>query len=157
MRYHVYQFSDKTDYFEFLGPNLPKIGFWGQNLKSLKSGFGISVLEIIFAPIFRQNRQDNFEYLGSNLPKIGFWGRNFRNLSLNLESTPPMYHVCQFSFKMVNFWFFGLNLGKMLNYVQFRFKCCWGCYRVLGGGWNELGGAGWSWVELGARFSNTYF
>ena len=27
----------------------------------------------------------------------------------------------------------------------------------LSGGWNELGGAGWSWVELGAQFSNTRF
>ena len=25
----------------------------------------------------------------------------------------------------------------------------------LGGGWDELGGGGWSWVEVGARFSNT--
>ena len=25
----------------------------------------------------------------------------------------------------------------------------------LGGGWNELGGGGWSWVEVGAWFSNT--
>ena len=23
--------------------------------------------------------------------------------------------------------------------------------------WVELGGGGWSWVELGARFSNTHF
>ena len=25
----------------------------------------------------------------------------------------------------------------------------------LGGGWNELGVGGWSWVEVGARFSKT--
>ena len=44
----------------------------------------------------------------------------------------------------------------------FWFKYCWGCYRELAGGWNELGGGGWSWVgvemswvEVGARFSNT--
>ena len=37
----------------------------------------------------------------------------------------------------------------------FWFKYCWGCYRELGGGWNELGGGGWSWVKVGARFSNT--
>ena len=24
----------------------------------------------------------------------------------------------------------------------------WGCCRELGGGWNELGGVGWSWVEV---------
>ena len=29
----------------------------------------------------------------------------------------------------------------------FWFKYCWRCCRELGGGWNELGGGGWSWVE----------
>ena len=45
----------------------------------------------------------------------------------------------------------------------FWFKYYWGCCRELGGGWNRLGGGwdvlggcGWSWVELGARFSNTH-
>ena len=33
-----------------------------------------------------------------------------------LESAPPRYHVCQFSVK--NFEFFGLNLGKLSNYVR---------------------------------------
>ena len=35
LRYQMYQFSDKTSNFEFLGPNLPKNGFWGQNFKNL--------------------------------------------------------------------------------------------------------------------------
>ena len=38
----------------------------------------------------------------------------------------------------------------------FWFKYCWGCCRELSGGWNELGGGGWSWVEVGAWFSNTH-
>ena len=37
----------------------------------------------------------------------------------------------------------------------FWFKYCWGCCRELSGDWNELGGGGWSCVEVGARFSNT--
>ena len=45
----------------------------------------------------------NFEFLGPNLPKDIFLGRNFKNLSLNSESTPPKYHVCQFSVKIDNF------------------------------------------------------
>ena len=77
------------------------------------SGFGISILEIQRAPFFRQN----FEFLGPNLPKNGFWGRNFKILSLDLESTPPIYLVCQFSVKIEIFQFFGLNLGKLPNYV----------------------------------------
>ena len=35
LRYHVHQFSDKMDNFEFLGPNLPKNEFWGRNFKDL--------------------------------------------------------------------------------------------------------------------------
>ena len=46
-------------------------------------------------------KMNNFDFLGPNLPKNEFWGQNFKNLSLNLES------------------------------------------------------GGWSWVEVGARFSNT--
>ena len=30
----------------------------------------------------------------------------------------------------------------------FWFKNCWGWCRELGGGWNKLGGGGWSWVEV---------
>ena len=33
-----------------------------------------------------------------------FGCRNFKNLSLDLESAPPIYHVCQFSVKTLNFW-----------------------------------------------------
>ena len=31
----MYQFSDKMDNFEYLGPNLPKNGFWARNFKGL--------------------------------------------------------------------------------------------------------------------------
>ena len=40
-------------------------------------------------------------------------------MSLDSESAPPRYHVSQFSVKMDNFEFFGLNLGKLPNYVQY--------------------------------------
>ena len=35
LRYYVHQFSNKTNIFEFSGPNLPKNKFWGRNFKSL--------------------------------------------------------------------------------------------------------------------------
>ena len=87
------------------------------------------------------NKTDNFEFLGPNLPKNKFWGRNFRNLSLDLESAPPKYLVCQFPVKMDDFYFFGLNLGKLLNYVQY-----FGSNIVDGvaESWVEVDGAGWS-------------
>ena len=61
----------------------------------------------------------SFAFSGPNLPKNGFWGWNFNNLSLNSESAPPRYHVCQFSVKMCNFEFFGLNMAKLPNYVRY--------------------------------------
>ena len=73
----------------------------GSKFQKSKSGFEISILEILCAPIFRQN--GNFEFLGPNLPKNKFWGRNFKNLSLDSESAPPKYHMCQLSVKMDKF------------------------------------------------------
>ena len=67
------------------------------------------------------------------------------------ESTPPIYHTCQFSVKMDSFSFFGLNLGKLSNYVQY-----FGSNIVEGVAeswvevemsWVEVDGGGWSWVE----------
>ena len=60
---------------------------------------------------------------------------------------------------MDNFSFFGVNLGKLPNCVQY-----FGSNMIEGVAeswvevemsWVEVGGGGWSWVELGARFSNT--
>ena len=60
----------------------------------------------------------------------------------------------QFSVKMDNFKFFGRNLGKLPNYVRY-----FGSNNVEGVGkswveaemsWVEVGGAGWSWIEVGA-------
>ena len=69
------------DNFEFLGPNLPKNGFWGRNFKNLSLD-----LESAFLRNFVQqfsDKADNFESLDPNLPKNGFWRRNFKNLSLD--------------------------------------------------------------------------
>ena len=65
------------------------------------------------------DKMDSFEYLGPNLPENGFCHRNFKNLIMDSKSTPPLYHVCQFSVKMDNIWFFDLDLGKVPNYVQY--------------------------------------
>ena len=55
-------------------------------------------------------------------------------------------------------WIFWPKFGEIAQLrAIFWFKYCWGCCRELGGGWNELGGGGWSWVEVGARFSNTHW
>ena len=64
-------------------------------------------------------KTSNFDFLDSNLPKNEFWGRNFKNLRLYSISAPPRHHVGQFSVKMDNFEFFGLNLVKLPNFVRY--------------------------------------
>ena len=64
----MYQFLDKMDNFEFLGPNLPKNGFWGRNFKNLS-------LDSKSAPPRYHVSQfsvkvDNFEFFGLNLGKL---------------------------------------------------------------------------------------
>ena len=88
------------------------------------------------------DKTDNFDFVDPNFPKNGFWCQNFENLSLGLESTPPIYHVCQFSDKMENIWFLDLNLGKLPSYVQY-----FGSNIVEGvaGSWLEVE---MSWVEV---------
>ena len=110
-RYHVYQFSGKTDNFEFLGPDLLNLIF-GVGISKIKSGFGINTSNIPCVSVFSQNGQ-----------------------LLIFRST--FWEIAQ-------------------SRAIFWFKYCWGCCRELGGGWNELDGGGWSWVEVGARFNNTY-
>ena len=71
--------------------------------------------------------------------------------------------MSQFSGKTDNFEFYGLNLGKLPNYVQYfgsynvedvtessvETEMSW--VEVGGAGWIrvELDGAGWRWMELG--------
>ena len=81
------------------------------------------------------DKMDSFEYLGSNLPENGFCHRNFKNQIMDSESTPPLYHVCQFSVKIDNIWFFDLDLRKLLNYVQYF-------------GSNIVEGVAESWVDV---------
>ena len=83
----MHQFSDKTDNFEFLGPNLPQTAIFGQNLKNLNLDLESASLRYYVYQF--SDKTGNSEFLGPNLPKNGLWGRNFKNLSLDLESTPP--------------------------------------------------------------------
>ena len=145
----MYQFSGKTDNFDFFGPNSPKNEFWGRIFEIL------SLDSESAPPIYHDcqfsGKTNNFEFFSPNLPKNGFWSRNFEILSLDSESAPPIYHECQFSGKTDNFEFFGLNMGKLLNYVQY-----FGSYNVEGAAeswvetemsWVKVDGAGWRCVH----------
>ena len=144
MRYHVYQFLDKTDNFEFLGPNLPKNGFWGRNFKNLSLDSESASLRCYvhqFSDKFAQKwilgsefqkSKSGFGISTSNIPCVPIFSQNGQLLIFR----PKFGEIAELR-------------------AIFCFKYCWGCCRELVGGWNELGGGGWSWVELGARFNNT--
>ena len=89
----MYRFSSKTDSFDFFSSNFLKANL---GLEIWKTNFRIriTILKIPCVPIKKE-----------------FWGRNFKNLHLDPKLAPPRYHVCQFSVKMRNSGFFGLNLG----------------------------------------------
>ena len=71
---YAYQFLGKTNNFDFLGPNLPKNGFWGQNLKNLSLD-SESASMIYYVHQFWY-KMDNFEFLAPNLRKNRLWGTN---------------------------------------------------------------------------------
>ena len=147
MKYNVYQFSDKMDIFEFLGLNLLKNRFWGQNFKNLSLYFESTFLRYYLHQF--SNRTDILKFWGPNFPQNEFWDQNFKNVSLDSESASLRYYVHQFSDKMDNFEFLGLNLGQIAQLgAKFLSKYCWGCCRELGGSWSELEGGEWSWVEV---------
>ena len=91
-RFHVCQFLVKTDNFDFFLAQICPKGKLGFQIQKTNIGIKISIFEIPYVPILKQN----FDFLVPNLPKNVFWGRNFKNLSLDPESTPPLYYVRQF-------------------------------------------------------------
>ena len=78
-----------------------------------------------------------------------------------MDWTPPRYHVSQFSVKMFNFECFGLNLGKLPNYMQYfgsnivkgvaeswvEAQMSWVDVDGTGGSWVEVDKAWWRWVH----------
>ena len=133
LRCYVYQFSDKTDNFEHFGPNLPKTGFGGWNSKNLSLDSESASLRYHVHQLSKKT--NNFEFLGPNLPKNICWGRNFKNPSIFSQNGQYL--------------FFRPKFGDITQLgAIFWFKYCWGYCR-------ELGGGGWSWMEVGAQFSNT--
>ena len=137
MRYHVYQFLDKTDNFEFLGPNLPKNGFWDQNFKNLSLDLESASLRCYvhqFSDKFAQKWILGSEFQKS---KSGF--------GINTSNIPCVPIFSQNGQLLI----FRSKFGEIAQLrAIFWFKYCWGCCRELGGDWNELGRGGWSWLEV---------
>ena len=121
-----------------------KLGF---EIQKSNVGIRIIILEIPCVPIFRQNGQ-----LWIFEPKFAqkwIWGAEFQKskcgFGINTSNIPCVQNFSQNGQLLI-------ILPKFGEIPQLRpifwFKYCWGCCRELGGGWNELVGAGWSWMEV---------
>ena len=110
----------------------------GSEFWKSKSGFKISILQILKAPIFRQNGQ--LWILGLKFAQKLILGSEFQKsksgFGINTSNIPC---VPIFSQKI---W------GNCPITCDYWFKYWWGCCRELGRGWNELGGGGWRWVDV---------
>ena len=79
------QFSNKTDNFDFFGPNLPKNGLWGRKFKNLSS-------DLESAPprydVYQFSvEMDNFELLGLNLGKLPNYVQYFGSNNVERAAT----------------------------------------------------------------------
>ena len=121
-----------------------KLGF---EIQKTNGGIRISILEIPYVPIFRQNGQ--LWLLGPKFAQKWILGSEFQKsrsgFGINTSNMPCVP-------------IFGQN-GQLLNFrpkfgqipqlrAIFWSEYCWGCPRELGGGWNELGGSGWGWMKV---------
>ena len=151
MRYHVHQFLDKMDNFEFLDPNLPKNGFCSRNFKNLSPDSESASLRYYVHQ--HSDKTNNFEFLGPNLPKNGLWGSEFQKSKSGFGSNTSKIQWVPIFSQNGQLLIFRSKFGEIAQLrAIFWFKYCWGCCRELGGGWNELGRGGWSWVEVEMRW-----
>ena len=131
-------------------------GFLESKFQKSKFGFGISILKILSAPIFRQNRQ--LWIFGSKFAPKWILGSKLQKPKSGFGISILEILLCQFSDKLDNFQdnfdFLGPNLPKYFssNIVEgvaeswVEAEMSW--LEVDGAGW-RLKWAGWSWVELG--------
>ena len=111
MRNHIYQFSDKIDNFEFLGPNLPKNRFRGRNFKSLSLDSESASMRSYVHQFLDKTDKSEF-----------FWPKFAQKWILSLEFQKSKsgfgisilwgYFVYQFSDKINNFEFLSPSLPK---------------------------------------------
>ena len=122
------------------GPKFAQKWILGSKFQKSKSGFGISILEILCAPIFRQNGQ--LWIFGPKFAQKWILGSEFQKsksgFGINTSKIPCVPIFSQ-NGQLLIFW---PKFGEIVQLrAIFSFKYCWGCCR-------ELGGAGWSWVEV---------
>ena len=133
----------------FLVQICPKINL-GLQIQKTNVGIRINILQIPCVCQF-SGKTDNIDFFG---PKNEVWVRNFKTLSPDLDSAPLSILASQFSVKIGNFQFLGLNLGKLPNTCNIKVQIP---LKVLQrAGW-RLEWAGWRLKWAGCTVSNTQF
>ena len=92
------QFSDKTDNFDFFGPNLPKNGFWGRNFENLSPDTE-SALPRYHVCQF-SGKTDNFDFFDLNLGKLPNYVQYFG--SYNVEGVAESWVEAKMSWVEVD-------------------------------------------------------
>ena len=139
-------FQLKQTTLTFLAQICPKrkLGF---EIQKTNVGIRISIFEIPCVPIFRQNGQ--LWVFGPKFAQKWILGSEFQKSKSGFGiNTSKILCVPIFSqnWQLLSF---RPKFGEIAqSRAIFWFKYCWGCCRELGWGWNELGGGGWSWVEV---------
>ena len=138
-------FQLKRTTLTFLAQICPKrkLGF---EIQKTNVGIRISILEIPCVPIFRQNGQ--LWIFGPKFAQKWILGSEFQKsksgFGINTSNIPYVPIFSQNRQLLI----FRPKFGEIAQLrAIFWVKYCSGCCR-------ELGGGEWSWVELGARFSN---
>ena len=114
----------------------------GSKFLKSKSGFGVSILKILCVPTLRHTEQ--LWIFGPKFAQKLILGLEFQKsksgFGINTSNIPCVPIFSQ-NGQLLIFW---PKFGEIAQLrATFWFKYCWGCCREVGGGWNELGGAGW--------------
>ena len=141
LRYSVHHFSDKYGQLWTTGAKFAQKWILGSKFQNLKSEFGISILDILCATIFRQNAQ-----LWIFRPKFAqkwILESEFQKSKSGFgisTSNIPCVSIFSQNGKLLIFW---PKFGELAQLpATFWLKYCWGCCRELGGSWNELSAGG---------------
>ena len=136
------QFSNKTDNSDFLGPNLPKNGYWSWNFKNLS-------LDSESAPPRYHMCQfsvkmDNFEFFSLNLRKLTNYVQCFG--SNIVEGVVESWVEAEISWVEVGAWFSNTHSESFQEIPRksFTARCIFKAHNVEGVAWMEVDGAGWS-------------
>ena len=130
----------------------------GLEFQKINVEIRISILEVPCVPIFRQNGQ--LWLFGSEFAQKRIFGLEFQKSKSGFGISTSKIPCKPIFSQLDNFEFFGLNLGKLPNYMQyFGLNIVEGVAESLVEtemSWVELDGAGWRfkwagwrWMEVG--------